>query len=100
MAKERVPSKAQLNKITTKFRRILDGKVELFEEKDLKAWYGIFNDKAVVRLKDSWEKIYSDSGKAADWVAPNLTVVRLDRPKGYALGLKKLQKTWSWKFDY
>jgi hypothetical protein len=98
MAKERVPSKSQLSKISTKFRRIIDGKVELFEEKDLRAWYGIYNDKAVDKLKDTWETIYANSGKASDWVAPKITVVRVDRPKGYALGLQSSRKDWTWSF--
>jgi hypothetical protein len=98
MAKERTPNTAQKKKIVTKFNRILDGKVEFFEEKELKNWYGIFNDKAFNKLKATWEETHSSSGKIPDWTAPKLTVVRIDRPKGYALGLKDTQKDWTWKF--
>jgi hypothetical protein len=93
VAKQKDPSAKQLEMIKTRFRRIRDGKVEFFAEPELRAWYGLYNSKVVDKLSATYESVAT-----MDWSAPKLTVVRIDRPKGYALGLQENQKEWTWRF--
>jgi len=81
MAVQREPTASGQKQIQNLFQKLAQGEAIFLPIKSYKSWYGINNEAAAKKFKDSWQEFCRTNKHPVE----QLSVGQLSRPSGYLL---------------
>jgi hypothetical protein len=83
MAKAKMPTKTEQNKINKKLQAVFDNNPQFIPFPDVKKWYGINSESARNAFREAWEICCQTNGVSGK--RPTLSIGAFPKPKGFVI---------------